>query len=250
MAAAGTTDRSFFTTPWSLVLVAGSLDSESGRKALGELVQGYEPALTYYLRKKFCWAEPERATELFSAFVEKILVGKELVGQARPMAGHQFRQFLLTALHRFAVSELRRERARKRRPIEGVESLDELLEKGSEWLGSVSPVDFDVAWARNVVGEALRRMEQDCAASGRADIWGVFEHRLRRPILEGAEEMPYAELVVRFGLRSPTQAHNTLVTAKRKFEHFLREVISEYVADWSSVEVELRELQVILAHSV
>jgi len=245
----GNVGHGFFTTPWSLVIAAGTLDEEAGRKALGELVLLYKPALVFYLRKKFCADNEDLADELFSAFVEKVLVGKELVGKAQPRQGHQFRQFILTALHRFAITELRRLQALKRQPPQGIESLDRLLENDGAELGSISPVDFDVAWARNVVAEALRRMEEDCAKNGKTEVWGVFEHRLRAPILDGVPPMPYEQCVKRFGFESPAQAYNVLGIAKRKFEQHLREVISGYVADWNSVDAELRELQVILAHA-
>ena len=245
----GNRGHGFVTTPWSLVIAAGSLDEEAGRKALGELVRLYKPALTFYLRKKLCGDDEHLADDLFSAFVEKILVGKELVGKAHPRQGHQFRQFIMTALHRFAITELRRLQTLKRQPPEGIESLERLLEYDGAELAITGPADFDVAWARNVVAEALRRMEDDCLKSGRAEVWGVFEHRLRAPILDGVPPMPYAQLIQRFGFESPAQAYNVLGVAKRKFEQHLREVISGYVADWNSVDAELRELQVILAHA-
>lgn len=249
MSAGAGMSNGFATTPWSLVLAAGSLDGEGGRRALGELVRLYKPALLRYLRKKFCSNNPGLADELFSAFVERILVGKELIGKARPREGHQFRRFILTALHRFAVSELRRLQAQKRQPAIHMQSLEELIEHDGVELATVPPADFDVAWGLNVVAEALRRMKEDCIANGKLDIWSVFDQRLRAPILEGARPMPYKELVERLGFDSPAQAYNALVLAKRKFEQHLRDVISGYVADWAAVETELRELHVILAHA-
>ena len=111
-----------------------------------------------------------------------------------------------------------------------------------------SPSDvFDVAWARELLGEVLRRMEAECDGARRREIWGVFESRILRPILDNAATLPYEQLVKRFGFRSPTQAANALVTAKRMFARTLRTVVSEYALGEQAVESEIRDLQHILA---
>src|SRR6201999_3451227 len=87
---------------------------------------------------------------------------------------------------------------------------------------------FDVAWARQLLAEAIRRTKEECTASGRADVWGVFETRVLDPMLHDAEPLGYDELVKRFGLTSPTQASNLLVTGKRTFARVLRALVAEY----------------------
>ena len=59
--------------------------------------------------------------------------------------------------------------------------------------------------------------------------------------------MPYEELVAKFGLRSPSEASNLLITAKRMFARVLREVVRETVADEAEVETEIMELKRILS---
>ncbi len=241
-------ERSQFpSTHWSSVLAAGGPGGEEGLKVLGNLLKRYQAALVGYIRRKFLCKE-EEAADLFQEFVLQIVLKKELIRQAQPTKGYQFRKFLLSSLHKFAISEYRRRNAKKRAPVSGLSSLDEISENHQEIAADDTGDEFDVAWARAILGEALTRMKEECEQTSRSEVWGVFDHRLRRPILDGAEVLPYEELVERYHFTSPAQAHNVLVTAKRMFARHLRLVISEYVADESATEVELRELQLILSH--
>jgi hypothetical protein len=98
-----------------------------------------------------------------------------------------------------------------------------------------------------VIHEALRLMRSECEATRQADIWGVFECRIVRPMFEGASPVEYGELVRRFAFQSPSQAGNALITAKRKYGRALRAVIAEYARDEAEVESEIRELRAVLA---
>ena len=50
-----------------------------------------------------------------------------------------------------------------------------------------------------------------------------------------------------YGFRSPAQAANVLITAKRMFARFVRAVIAEYMEEDGNVETEITELKRILA---
>ena len=84
--------------------------------------------------------------------------------------------------------------------------------------------------------------------SGRADVWGVFQCRLLDPSLQGTAPVDYEELVARFGLQSPSQASNVLVTAKRTFARALRSVVGEYALGDDEIDAEIRELREILGN--
>jgi len=94
----------------------------------------------------------------------------------------------------------------------------------------------------------LRRMEADCKTPGkdqprREQIWEIFRIRLYEPIFNGAPQMPYDELVERFGLKSPTDASNTLLSGKRIFKAHLEKVIREYAGQDAAAALELQELE-------
>ena len=236
--------QEFPSTRWSLVARAGQEDTEAKREALGQLLVRYLPALQAHLvyRKRL---PAEKADDLVQDFITNKILEKDLVARADQQLG-KFRTLLLTALDRFVKNQIRDEHAKKRAPSGGaVLAFDERHEGPS---GGQGPCDaFDVAWAQGVVNEALRRMEAECEAAGRQDLWGVFQCRIVGPILEASPPVDYRQLVERFGFQSPTQAANALTTAKRMYVRSLRSAVGEYAEDEEEIESEIKELKEILA---
>jgi DNA-directed RNA polymerase specialized sigma24 family protein len=236
----------FPVTPWSLVARAGREGSQIKREALGQLLARYLPALRAHLiYRRGC--RPETADDLVQEFVAGKIVEKDLIARADKQLG-KFRTFLLTALDRFVMNQFRDQHAKKRTPGEGaMVSIDERIDPAQ---GEQGPSDaFDVTWARGVIDQALQQVRQECEASGRADLWGVFECRVVAPSLEGAEPPEYRELVRRYGFRSPTQASNALTTAKRMYVRALRSVVGEYAED-DEIDSEIEDLRNIVARTV
>lgn len=233
----------FPTTHWSLIGAAGQADPAQRREVLGELLTRYLPALKAHLvyQKRL---EPEDADDLLQGFVSRKLLEQDILTQVAPGKG-KFRTWLLTVLDRFLVSE-RRYAAAAKRSAAGTVSLEEVRREQAAATPPPAAV-FDQTWAREVLAEALRRLETECTATGRPDLWGVFQARVLGPTLEGSEPLPYEQLVERFAFASPVQASNALITAKRTFVRLLRAVIGEYSADEADVEDEIRDLQRILA---
>ena len=108
---------------------------------------------------------------------------------------------------------------------------------------------FVEGWAQTVVDETLRRLEAECQANGSVARWEVFRLRELGPKLDGVAPPPYEELVGRLGFRSPAEASNALITAKRAFARLFREVVSEYTGAGADVEEEIRELRLELNRS-
>jgi hypothetical protein len=106
-----------------------------------------------------------------------------------------------------------------------------------------------MAWAREVIAEALGRVKTECMASGSLACWNVFDCRVIAPILDGVEPLPYEQLVRRFGFKSPTEASNALVTAKRMFVRALHAVVAEYAGDKGRTDEEIHELRAILSRA-
>jgi RNA polymerase sigma-70 factor (ECF subfamily) len=235
--------RSFKTTHWSLVARAGGARSQLQRQALGLLIERYAPALRAHLMTRKGRTADE-ADDLLQAFLASKLVEQAIMAQTTPHRG-RFRTFILTALDRFVVSQYRHQRARKRFAGPTVEAEEDLELAAPE---AAPDVAFDVAWGRNVIHEALRRMREECARTGRADIWGVFEARLVSPLLGGDVAVPsYDELLKRFGFASPIQASNVLITGKRMFVRVIRGVIGEYELGEAQIDAEIEALKGVLA---
>jgi len=110
---------------------------------------------------------------------------------------------------------------------------------------------FNLAWAQAILAETLERMERDCKSPPREQprrgyIWEVFHCRILEPIFSDAKSTPYEELVERFGLQSPAEASNMLLSAKRMFSRHLNSVIAEYERHGCE-RMELEELKGVLS---
>jgi RNA polymerase sigma-70 factor (ECF subfamily) len=208
---------------------------------LDRLLTRYQPALLAHLRFKFR-ANEDAAKDLWQGFVAEKILEKELLAQVDPARG-RFRTFLLNALDNFVISQRRKEQAQKRSPGTELLSVDDLSPTDEPQHHDQREDRTEVVWAQAALAGALLNMRRECETSSRMEMWGVFEGRVLSAILEEAPETGYEELIARFGFRSPTQAFNTLNTAKRMFKRHLRAVVAEYTRDDKEVEEELRELQ-------
>lgn len=233
----------FPTTHWSLVTRAGQEPSASQRDALGDLLKRYLPAFRTFLMSKYR-LDRDRAEDVVGGFVASRIVERNLVGTAK--AGHgKFRNFLMTALERYAIDTFREEAAQKRGG--GVQT-DDIHEPGRDVgdRGAGDPAAaFDAAWAREVVAQAVARM-RDATEKTRPDLWGVFHDRLLGPAFDGTQPSAYAELIDRLGFKDEGQAANSLQTAKRIFARILRGVVGEYEASATDVDEEVREVMGML----
>jgi hypothetical protein len=61
---------------------------------------------------------------------------------------------------------------------------------------------FEIAWAKELVTEALRRMEDWCRDSNRMDVWAVFHLQVVQPIYSNTRRPSYKDI----GNRSPQLA--------------------------------------------
>jgi len=224
-------------TDWSLVAHAGLPGEQSGLESLNVLLTRYRPALKAHLVLQ------KRLIQDFIA--AKVLEG-DLISRADPQKG-RFRAILLTALDHFVISAVRREHTKKRSPEGGFVNLDDFPDP----LGVTQPPPdpFDVAWAHEIIVESLKRVKAECIASGKSACWDVFDCRVVVPTLDGVDPLPYEQIVEKFGFRSPMEASNALVTAKRMFVRALRAVVAEYVRDNHGIDREIEDLRAILSRA-
>ncbi|HUJ09831.1 MAG TPA: hypothetical protein VL171_07370 [Verrucomicrobiae bacterium] len=237
--------RGLPTTDWSLVAHASLLGEQAGLDSLNELLRRYRPALKAHLvlKKKF---PPAQADDLIQGFLSAKVLDDGLVSRADRRKG-KFRTILLTALDNYVISAIRHEGAKKRSPEQGFVSLDD----SDGQIGAVQPPPdpFDVAWANEIIMEALERIKAECTASGRSAYWSVFDCRVVAPIFDGVEPLPYEQVVKTLGFRSPTEASNALVTTKRMFVRALRAIVVEYARDEDEIDREIDELRAILSRA-
>jgi RNA polymerase sigma-70 factor (ECF subfamily) len=234
----------FAATQWSLVERAGQATVQTRKASLSTLLQRYLPALRAHLRidKRF----PAQIVEdLLQGFVADKIVEQNLIGHADPAKG-KFRSFLLVSLNRYVVDQLRREGSAKR--LGSGVALPEGMDQEHFTSREAGPSEqFDIAWARELVAQALRQMRDECQTLGRPEIWGVFECRIVRPAFDGIEATPYEELIEKFALETPLAAYNLLTTGKRMFTRMLRWVAAEYAEDETLADQEIDDLKSVLS---
>jgi DNA-directed RNA polymerase specialized sigma24 family protein len=212
---------------------------------LDRLIRLYWQPLRIFLITTFPSLKAEADT-LLQDFAEDKFLKEGWLRKADQNRG-RFRDFLKTSLRNFVLNRLNRADA-KNPPL----SLDDLEHELPEPTAAASD-EFGLEWARTVLDETLRRMESDCKTPGadqprRGQIWEMFRIRLLDPIFNDAPQMPYDQLVERFGLKSPTDASNTLLSGKRIFKSHLDKVIREYAGQDAAAAVEIRELEEFLRH--
>ena len=234
----------FAATHWSLVRRAGGASVETRRLCLDILLPRYLPALRAHLTidKRI---PAGQADDLLQGFIADKVVEQNLVALADPAKG-KFRSFLLAALNRYVIDQLRRD-ASARRGGQSQHTTEKSAADSAVSRESPPSQQFDVVWARELVGQALRLMREECEQTGRQDIWEIFQFRIVRPAFDGIEPMPYELLIERFELGSPFHAYNLLTTGKRMFARLLRSAAGEYASDEAAIDEEISDLKSVLA---
>jgi RNA polymerase sigma-70 factor (ECF subfamily) len=239
-------DANFPATRWTLVARAGGDDQSAQPTAIAELARLYCPALKAHLLQTLHYDE-HRAADLLQGFLADKMLGQHLIGRADPQRG-RFRTFLLAALHRYVIDEHRRDSARRRLPRGQMFDIDEHRDTLASRAPDDVPADaFDLAWARQVLGDVLSTMRRQCEQTSRPELWEVFEVRYLRPAVEGIEPEAHESIARRLKLGSAHQAANLLITARRMFTRMFKAVVSRYAATEEELRDELSDLWRIFA---
>jgi len=238
MSAESSASSIFPRTDWAELGRAG----ESDEARLDRLIRTYWAPLRIFLLAAFPSLK-DQADLLLQDFAEDKILKKGWLQRADRRRG-RFRDFLKTSLRNFVLDRLSRAEF-KHPPV----SLDELAQEPPA--PSAPSEEFDLTWARTVLAQTLRRMEADCKDPSpdqprRGFIWDMFRLRLLEPVFEDTAPPPYEELIARFGLRSPTDASNLLLSGKRIFKMHLGRVIQEYAEQDSATAAEIQDLEEFL----
>jgi DNA-directed RNA polymerase specialized sigma24 family protein len=238
MSAESSASSIFPRTDWAELGRAG----ESDEARLDRLIRTYWAPLRIFLLATFPSLK-DQADLLLQDFAEDKILKKGWLQRADRRRG-KFRDFLKTSLRNFVLDRLSRAEF-KHPPV----SLDELAQEPPA--APASSEAFDLTWARTVLAQTLRRMEADCRDPSadqprRSHIWEMFRLRLLDPVFEDTAPPPYEELIARFGLRSPTDASNLLLSGKRIFKMHLGRVIREYAEQDAATAAEIQDLEEFL----
>jgi hypothetical protein len=225
----------FPRTDWAGLGQAANADTAR----LDQLIRQYWQPLRIFLIATFPSLKNDADT-LLQDFAEDKILKDGWLRKADQNRG-RFRDFLKMSLRNFVLDRLNRADA-KNPPL----SLDELEQEFPQRENSAE--EFDLAWARTVLAETLRRMEADCKNPAadqprRSHFWEMFRLRLLEPVFNDAEPPAYDQLIEQFHLKSPTDASNTLLSAKRIFKTHLNQVIKEYAGQDAATAAEIQALE-------
>lgn len=239
MASEPSTSSVFPRTDWAELGKAAAAEPIS----LDQLIRLYWQPLKIFLVATFPNLSVQADT-LLQDFAEDKMLQEGWLRKADQTRG-RFRDFLKTSLRNFVLNRLNL--AENKNPAVPLEELERELPQEQ-----AASEEFDLAWARIVLEETLRRMEADCKDPAgdqprRGQIWELFRVRLVEPVFNGAPETPYEQLIERFGLKSPSEAFNTLLSAKRIFKAHLGKVIKEYAQQDAATATEIQSLEEFLA---
>ena len=162
----------FTTTHWSVVLGA----RDKSETALGKLFVCYRGPLLVWLRARF--GAPPDAEDLVQGFFAHLLRRDFLANVSREKG--RFRTFLLTSFKNYLHDQHDRGTAGKRGGGRRVESLQETDGQGQPMHDPAGPdsapdLEYDRAWARTVLANAMRRLNEECARSGHAALCAALE---------------------------------------------------------------------------
>jgi len=234
----------FPPTSWSTVArAAGGASRPADPDALERLLRRYLRPLRVFLVQGMRVA-PDRAEDLLQGFV----TDRVLTGSLLPLADSRkgkFRALLKTALQNYVRSARRHDTAQKRAPAAA--SVVPLPESHGIPAPSQTPAEaFEVAWAREVLAEAIGRTEAHYREMGLRTTWLAFVERFLNPTLHGGTPPPCSDIAARLGLDSAHKVSNAVVTCSRALRQSIRAVVRGYAADEGAVDDEIRELREIL----
>ncbi len=216
----------FPSTRWSRILLP------AGERDLDALARAYAPPIEAWLAKRFARRADDAADLAQDAFAW--LLQTKLLDKADPARG-RFRGFLKTALARFAIERLRRERATKRgggAQHASLEDVAELVDHDAQ-----APDEaLDQAWRRELLAKAQSALQHELETGGRAVHWALF-----RDWYLAEEDLDHATLASRHGI-SRTDVSNWLDFGKRRYRALLRDIVSDTVSSPEELEEELRWL--------
>lgn len=229
----------FDSTRWTVVLAAAQSRIEGGPEALARLCERYWPPLYAFARHR--GNGPEDAQDLVQGFFQHLIESRALgtVDQAKG----RFRSFLLASFQNFMAMERRRAGAEKRG---GRAELIHMDWQDAENRIIFEPEDrltpeaiYDARWALELLGRAMRRLEQEQAALGKAQAF-----RTLRPFLgdEGAPaSLSYEEAAQ--ALNVGLAALKTLIhRLRRRHTQLLREEVAQTVLDSDDLDAEVHAL--------
>jgi RNA polymerase sigma-70 factor (ECF subfamily) len=227
----------FATTQWTVVLAAGRRHTPQADGALEELCRTYWfPLYAYVRRRGHAKADAE---DLVQAFFARFLEKNYLAGLSAERG--RFRAFLLASLKHFLINEWKKSQRLKRGGGEKTLSLDwQTADTKFQVAATAEPSpdkSFDREWALALLAKVIERLQQECAADGKAKL---FE-QLKVFLTAGKGESAQAEVAKVLGLEEGA-VRVAIHRLRKRYRVLLRDEIAQTLTDESQVDEEMRAL--------
>ena len=227
----------FATTHWTVVLAAGKRHTPQSDAALEELCRTYWFPLYAYVRRR--GYSKEDAEDLVQAFFARFLEKNYLAGLSAERG--RFRAFLLAALKHFLANEWDKSQAQKRGGGAAHLSLDwQTADTKFQVAATNEPSPdkaFDREWALALLAKVIERLQQECAADGKAKL---FE-QLKIFLTAGKGALSHTDAAKKLGM-DETAVRVAVHRLRKRYRQLLRDEISQTLADESQVDEEMRAL--------
>ena len=234
--------KSFPRTVWAQIESLPTQDASAKRRLLDTLIANYWKPVYCYLRRE--GHSNETAKDLTQGFFEEVVLERRLFETAERGRG-RLRNLILTALKNFVANWVRDGKRMKRRPPDGLVSLDDFV-PGHDFLepsADLTPGQaFYQARAAAILYQAIEQARQQLCADGKRTHWKVFEARVLEPIRDGCEPVPLSALCATYGIGSAKQASNMRVTVERRIRSAMRGIIRPFVDSEEQVDEEIRQI--------
>ena len=231
----------FATTHWSVVLQAGQAEKPQASEALAQLCHTYWYPLYAYVRRK--GYTPEDAQDLTQEFFARLL-GKNYLSAVDRRKG-KFRSFLLATLEHFLAKAWRRANAQKRGGGRAAFSLSEVDAENRYLLEpahNLTPAKmFDRRWATTLLEKAMFRLEEECRAGEKAELFATLKGHLSG----NREAGSYAEMAAILNMTEgavKVAAHRL----RQRYGTLVRDEIANTVSKPEEIDEELRYLFAVL----
>ena len=227
----------FATTHWTVVLAAGQRHTPQSDGALEELCRTYWFPLYAYVRRRGHTKEDAEdfVQEFFARFLEKNYLAGLSAERGR------FRAFLLAALKHFLANEWDKAQAQKRGGGAAHLSLDwQTADTKFQVAATNEPSPdkaFDREWALALLAKVIERLQQECAADGKAKL---FE-QLKIFLTAGKGALSHTDAAKKLGM-DETAVRVAVHRLRKRYRQLLRDEISQTLADESQVDEEMRAL--------
>lgn len=230
-------DASFPSTQWTaLVSAREAAETLVLRQAREQLCLRYWIPLYLYARAR--GQQAADAEDLVQGFLIRMMEGDRFLAADRSRG--RFRSYLLTAFQHFMTEEWRREGAQKRG---GSGELPVSLHFGDieervKQLPAEEPPElvFDRAWAKTIVAESLRALEERWAGGDRAEVFAAL-----KPHLALSSDEPLVAIAERLGRKEST-LRMSLKRLREDYRRLIREHVAATLLPDSDLNEEIRYL--------